>query len=56
MGLEEPSIEEINEQTFPVPNIVEPTTYTKESITSLHALSGVSTPQTLKIKCYIKYH
>ena len=35
---------------------MELSTSTKETIISLHALSSVSTPQTLKIKGYIKYH
>ena len=56
MALEEPSMEEINEQPLPVPATVELATSTKEAIISLHALSSVSTPQTLKIKGYIKYH
>ena len=56
MGLKEPSMEEINEQPLPVPDMVELVASTKEAIISLHASSGVSTPQTLKIKAYIKYH
>ena len=49
-------MEEINQKPLPVLDIVEPAISTKEAIISLHALSGVSTPQTLKIKNYIKYH
>ena len=30
--------------------------YLKEVIISLHALSGISAPQTLKMKGYIKHH
>lgn len=56
VGLEEPSMEEINKQPLPLPDIVEPSTPIEKSIISLHALLGVSTPQTLKIKGYIKYH
>ena len=56
LGPKEPSEEETNEQTLPVPDTVEPASSTEESIISLHALSGVSTPQSLKIKGYIKYH
>ena len=36
--------------------MVELASSTEEAISSLHALSGVSTPQTLKIKGYIKCH
>ena len=49
-------MEDINEQLVPVPDTVELATSTEEAIISLHAFSGVSTPQTLKIKGYIKYH
>ena len=56
MGLEEPSREEINGQPLLVPNTVELAASTEEAIISLHALSGVSTPQNLKIKGYNKYH
>ena len=56
VGPEEPSVDEINEQTLLVPDIVEPAASIEESIISLHALLGVSTAQTLKIKGYIKYH
>ncbi|CAF4283327.1 unnamed protein product [Adineta steineri] len=44
MGLEEPCIEEINEQPFPVPDTVELAASIEEAIISLHALSCVSTP------------
>ena len=50
VGPEEPSVEEINEQPLPVLDTVELATSTKEAIISLHALSGVSTPHTLKMK------
>jgi hypothetical protein len=56
VGLEEPSVEDINEQLMSVLDTVELVISTKEAIISLHALLGVSTPQTLKIKGYIKYH
>ena len=56
LGLEEPSKEEPNEQTFLVQDTVEPSSFTMEAVISLHALSGVFTPQNLKIKGYIKYH
>ena len=56
IGLEEHSMEEINEQPLPIPDMVELYISTKEYIISLHALSRASTPQTLKIKGYIKYH
>lgn len=56
VGPKEPLVEDINEQPMPVPDMVELATSTEEAIISLHALSGVSTPQTLKIKGYIKYH
>ena len=41
---------------MPVQDIVEPTTSIEEAIISLNAFSCVSTPHTLKIKGYIKYH
>ena len=44
MGIEKPSMEEINEQPFPVPDMVELATSIEEAIISLHALSCVSTP------------
>ena len=56
VGPKEPSMEDISEQPMPVPDMVELATSTKEALISLHALSGVSTPQTLKIKGCIKYH
>lgn len=54
--LEEPSKEETHEQPFLVHDMVKHATSTKEAIISLHVLLGGSTPQTLKIKGYIKYH
>ena len=56
VGLEEPLVEEINEHPMLVPDMVNLATSTEEAIISLHALSGVSTPQTPKIKVYIKDH
>ena len=52
VGPEEPSMEDINEQAMPIPNMSELAASTEEAIISLHALSGVSNPQTLKIKGY----
>lgn len=52
----EPSEDEETKKTSLFSDIVEPTTSPNESIISLHSLSGISTPQTLKIKGYIKYH
>ena len=49
-------MEEINEQPVPIFDMVEIFASTEEAIISLHALFGVSTPQTLKINGYIKYH
>ena len=48
VGPEEPSTKDINEQTLLVPDTIEPPTSIEEAIISLHALSSVSTPQTLK--------
>ena len=56
MGPEEPLLEDITEQPTLVLEMVELAASTKESIISLHSLSGVSTAQTLKINSYIKYH
>jgi hypothetical protein len=56
VGPEEPSVEDIDEQPVPILDKVKLSTSTEEAIISLHALSSVSTPQTLKIKGYIKYH
>jgi hypothetical protein len=56
VGLEQPSVEEINEKIVPALDMVELFSSTGEAIISLHALLGVSTPQTLKIKGYINYH
>ena len=50
MGLEEPSMVEIDEPHLLVPDTVELVASTEEAIISLHALSGAPTPQTLKIK------
>lgn len=47
VGPEEPLVEEINEQPLPVADTVELAAFTEEAIISLHALSGVSTPQSL---------
>ena len=44
VGLEEPSVEDINEKPVLVLDMVELFASTKEAIISLHALSGVSTP------------
>ena len=55
VGPKQPSVEDVNEQPVLVSNMVELATSTEEAIIFLHALSGVSTPQTLKIKSYIKY-
>ena len=44
LGPEEPSLEEINEQPFPVPETVELSASTKDAIISHHALLGVSNP------------
>ena len=54
VGPKEPLVEDINEQLVPVLDTVELSASTEEAIIKLHALSGVSTPQTLKIKGYIK--
>jgi hypothetical protein len=48
--------EEESEQTPPIPDIVDPANSQEEAIISLHAISGIQTLQTLKIKGYIKYH
>jgi len=56
VGPKEPLVEDINEQHVPILDTVELVTSTKEAIIFLHALSGVSTPQILKIKGYIKHH
>ena len=56
VGQEEPSVEDITKQPALVPDMVEPAASTEEATISLHGLSGVSTPHTLKIKGYIKYH
>ena len=54
VGPKEPSVEEINEQPMLVPDTMELSDSTEEAIISMHALSGISTPQTLKLKGYIK--
>ena len=56
VGLEEPLMEDINEQSIPVLDTMELDTSSEKSIISLHTISGVSTPETIKIKGYIKYH
>ena len=50
VGLEEHSVEDINEQPVSVVNMVELSASNEKAIISLHALSGVSIPVTLKIK------
>lgn len=53
---EDPSKAEATENPSLELDTVEPTTSPNEAIISLHALSGISTPKTLKIKGYIKHH
>ena len=48
--IKEPSDDVENDQTYPILDTVETTTCPDEAIISLHSLSGISTPQTLKIK------
>ena len=55
-GLEQPKQEETNQKKIPVLETIKPITSIEDAIISLHALSGVSIPQILKIKGYVKYH
>lgn len=56
LSLEEPFREDDTKKIFPILKEIELVISIEESIISLHALSGISAPQMLKIKGYIKHH